>query len=422
MIDNEKKVEKFITVIAIKKQDNEKEAWESLDELKDLIKTAGGEVIMGIVQKVEKIHAGYYIGSGKIEEIKELIKIHDAAGVVFDDELSPIQLRNLTDEFQVKVMDRTKVILDIFASRASSKEGKLQVEMAQLKYNSTRLIGFGAMLSRQGGGSSGGGENNKGAGETKLELDKRKIRARIDILENELKEIERHRKLIRDRREKDATPIVALVGYTNAGKSTLLNQLSGSDICAKDELFATLDPTTRKVELPGGKEILLTDTVGFIRKLPHHLVKAFHSTLEEAKYADVILHVMDASSDQLATHQKVVYETLNKLKIEGIPIIAVYNKLDKVEEDYPRDEVAEYEAHISAKDGKGCEELLETIEQILYTNMQSFTIEIPYSEAAALKFCHDYGEKLQEEYTNNGIKLSGYIPNDKYYKITQWLV
>ena len=183
-----------------------------------------------------------------------------------------------------------------------------------------------------------------------------------------------------------------------------------------------MDPTTRKVELPGGKEILLTDTVGFIRKLPHHLVKAFHSTLEEAKYADVILHVMDASSDQLATHQKVVYETLNKLKIEGIPIIAVYNKLDKVEEDYPRDEVAEYEAHISAKAGKGCEELLETIEQILYTNMQSFTIEIPYSEAAALKFCHDYGEKLQEEYTNNGIKLSGYIPNDKYYKITQWLV
>lgn len=417
MIEHQEIVEKFILVAAQRKQFDEAEAWESLEELAELVKTAGGEVISHVLQRVDRINAGLYIGTGKADEIREMVEKNDATGVVFDDELSPIQMRNLAECLGVKVMDRTMVILDIFASRARSKEGKLQIEMAQLKYQSSRLIGFGTMLSRQAGGIG-----SRGPGEKKLELDKRNLRTRMDILQKELAEVEKHRKLIRDRREKNSTPVVAIVGYTNAGKSTLLNQLSGSDVYVQNQLFATLDPTTRAVELPSGSEILLTDTVGFIRKLPHHLIKAFYSTLEEAKYADVILHVMDISSPYITTHQQIVYETLERLQITGVPIIAVYNKTDQYDGSYTKDEKADHEVRISAKTGAGCDELLQTIEHILYASMQPFEIEVPYSEGHIVRFCHEYGERLEEEYTNEGVQVKGYMPADKFYKIKPWIL
>ncbi len=417
MITHKEQIERLILVAAQKKQYKEEEAWESLDELAELVKTAGGEVITQVLQRLDHINPGFYIGSGKVEEIKEMAQLHGATGTVFDDELSPIQMRNLAEALQIKVMDRTMVILDIFASRALSKEGKLQVEMAQLKYQSSRLIGFGTMLSRQAGGIG-----SRGPGEKKLELDKRHLKVRMEILQAELAEVEKHRQLIRSRRDKNNTPVVAIVGYTNAGKSTLLNQLSGSDVYVQNQLFATLDPTTRGITLPSGSEILLTDTVGFIRKLPHHLVKAFYSTLEEAKYADIILHVMDVSSPHLETHQQVVYETLSRLQISDIPIVAVYNKIDTHVEDYPKDEHATYETYISAKEGIGCEHLLSVLEEILYSNMQAFDIDVPYTNQDIVRYCHEYGERLEEEYTNEGVKVKGYMPKDKFYKIEAYIL
>lgn len=414
-LKNEKQ-ERLILVAAQRKQFKEEEAWESLAELEELVKTAGGEAIMKMLQRVDSINAGLYIGTGKVQEVKELIEIHDATGVVFDDELSPMQMRNLAEVLDTKVMDRTMVILDIFAQRARSNEGKLQVEMAQLKYQASRLTGYGTMLSRQAGGIG-----SRGPGEKKLELDKRHLRVRMEILKSELAEVEKHRNLIRSRREKNSTPVIAIVGYTNAGKSTLLNKLTGSDVYAQNQLFATLDPTTRATKLPSGSEVLLTDTVGFIRKLPHHLVKAFYSTLEEAKYADIILHVMDVSSPYLETHQQVVYETLEHLKIKDIPIIAVYNKIDQCEETYSKDEKADHEVAISAKEGIGLDKLLETIEGILYSSMKSFIIDVPYDKQEIVRFCHQFAERIEEEYTNDGVKVTGFIPADKYYKIEAYI-
>lgn len=416
-IEMEEKQERLILVSAQKKQYSEALAWESLDELAELVETAGGETVSKILQRVDSINPGLYIGSGKVDEIREMIMQYDVTGVVFDDELSPIQMRNLAEALDVKIMDRTMVILDIFAARARSKEGKLQVEMAQLKYQNSRLTGFGAMLSRQGGGIG-----SRGPGEKKLELDKRHIKERMEILKSELAEVEKHRQLLRARREKNKVPVVAIVGYTNAGKSTLLNKLSGSDVYVQDQLFATLDPTTRGVALPSGSEVLLTDTVGFIRKLPHHLVKAFYSTLEEARYADIILHVMDVSSPHIETHQQVVYETFEKLGVRDIPIIAVYNKIDCQPENYPKDEKADYGVAISAREGIGCEELLALIEDIVYDSMKAFKISVPYTNQDIVRFCHEHAERLEEEYTNDGAIVSGYMPKDKIYKIEPFIV
>ena len=412
----EKKQERLILVSAQKKQYKEERAWESLDELEELVETAGGCVVAKVLQRVDSINPGLYIGTGKVEEIREMIMRQEATGVAFDDELSPIQMRNLSETLSVKVMDRTMIILDIFAGRARSREGKLQVEMAQLKYQNSRLTGFGEMLSRQGGGIG-----SRGPGEKKLELDKRHIKERMEILKSELAEVEKHRALLRARREKNKVPVVAIVGYTNAGKSTLLNKLSGSDVYVQNQLFATLDPTTRGITLPSGSEILLTDTVGFIRKLPHHLIKAFYSTLEEAKYADIILHVMDVSSPHIETHQAVIYETFEKLGVRDIPIIAVYNKIDKQTEQYPRDEKADYEVAISAQEGTGCEALLALIEEIVYDNMKAFKISVPYTQQEIVRFCHEYAERLEEEYTNDGVEVSGYMPKDKFYKIEPFI-
>ncbi|MGL5676284.1 MAG: GTPase HflX [Cellulosilyticaceae bacterium] len=411
-----KQEERFILFAAQKKRDNEEEALESLEELEELVKTAGALTINKFLQRVDSINPGYYIGTGKVEELRLAIEAYGATGVVCDDELSPVQMRNLTEALNTKVMDRTMVILDIFAQRARSREGKLQVEIAQLRYQNSRLTGFGVMLSRQGGIGS------RGPGEKKLELDKRHIRARMEQLESEIKEVEKHRHLLRTRRQKNSSPVVAIVGYTNAGKSTLLNALSGSDIYAQDQLFATLDPTTRAVTLPSGTEIMVTDTVGFIRKLPHHLIKAFYSTLEEAKYADIILHVMDASSEHLATHQEVVYETLDKLGIKDIAMITVYNKIDKVTDNFIQDEKATHAVSISAGTGENLEVLLDQIESILYEEMKAFHVVIPYAQAELVAYCHAQGERLEEDYLDEGTSIKGYMHRDKMYKIQNYQV
>ncbi len=307
MIELGRKTERVILVgVSLSEQDD---TMQSLEELKDLAATAGAETVGMVIQNREQIHPGTYVGKGKLQELKDLIWELEATGIVCDDELSPAQMKNLQDELDAKVMDRTLVILDIFASRASTSEGKIQVELAQLKYQQTRLTGWGTAMSRLGGGIG-----TRGPGEKKLEMDRRLIKSRIAQLNRELKDVKRHREVTREQRSKSHVPVAAIVGYTNAGKSTLLNTLTGAGILAEDKLFATLDPTTRELKLPSGQEILLTDTVGFIRKLPHHLIDAFRSTLEEAKYADLILHVVDASNPQMDEQMYMVFETLHILE------------------------------------------------------------------------------------------------------------
>ena len=277
----------------------------SMKELEELAKTAGAVTVGAVIQNRESVHPATYVGKGKIDEIKELIWETDADGIICDDELTPAQMNNLQEELDAKVMDRTLLILDIFAGRAKTSEGKIQVELAQLKYRQSRLTGFGRAMSRLGGGIG-----TRGPGEKKLEMDRRLIKNRIAQLSRELKEVRKHREITREQRLRTKIPVIAIVGYTNAGKSTLLNTLTGAGVLEEDQLFATLDPTTRNLKLPSGQEILLTDTVGFIRKLPHHLIEAFKSTLEEAKYADVILHVVDASNPQMEQQMYTVYEGL----------------------------------------------------------------------------------------------------------------
>ena len=291
-------------------------AEESLDELAELASTAGAKVEGRLVQVREAIHPGTYIGKGKLEELKILVRACDATGIICDDELSSIQLKGLEEALECKIMDRTLLILDIFAARAVSSEGKIQVELAQLKYRASRLSGLGTSLSRLGGGIG-----TRGPGEKKLETDRRLIRTRITQLKRELEEVRQHRELLREGRKRSKIPVAALVGYTSAGKSSLLNALTGSEILADAMLFSTLDTTTRSLTLPDGQEILLTDTVGFINKLPHHLIDAFRSTLEEARYADYILHVVDTSNPQMELQMQVVYDTLRELKVEDKKIV-----------------------------------------------------------------------------------------------------
>ena len=321
----------------------------SLDELAELARTAGAETVGRIIQSREYAHPSTYIGKGKLDEAKIMIDQLDATGIICDDELSPAQLKNLEDILDTKVMDRTMVILDIFAARASTSEGKLQVEMAQLKYRMTRLAGLGTTLSRLGGGIG-----TRGPGEKKLETDRRIIKDRLSKLSNELKEVENHRNVLRARRVNTTTPVVAIVGYTNAGKSTLLNKLSDAEVLSEDKLFATLDTTTRSKVLPNGEKVLLTDTVGFIRKLPHHLIQAFRSTLEEAKYADILVHVVDASNPDCEHQIKTVYETLKSLNVEDKPVITLLNKCDITDGTYIlKDEYADATIRISARTGYG---------------------------------------------------------------------
>ena len=383
---------------------------QSLDELRELVKTAGAVEVGRIIQNREQIHPVTYVGKGKLDEIKELLWETDATGIVCDDELSPVQMKNLTEALDTKVMDRTLVILDIFAGRASTSEGKIQVELAQLKHRQSQLTGAGQAMSRLGGGIG-----TRGPGEKKLEIDRRLIKDRIAQLNRELKDVKRHRELTREQRKQNNMPVAAIVGYTNAGKSTLLNKLTDAKVLEEAQLFATLDPTTRKRKLPSGQEILLTDTVGFIRKLPHHLIQAFKSTLEEAKYADMILHVVDASNPQKDEQMYVVYETLRKLEVMNKPVITVFNKMDRLEEQILiRDFQADKIVQISAKTGEGLEDLLNAIEDIL--REQKIYIERVYSyqESGKIQLIRKYGDLLSEEYKEDGIHVKAYIPQEIY--------
>lgn len=387
---------------------------QSLDELEELAKTAGAVTVGRVIQNREQIHPGTYIGTGKIAEVQQLAYEVEATGIICDDELSPAQLKNLEEELDLKVMDRTLIILDIFASRASTSEGKIQVELAQLKYRQARLVGLGSSLSRLGGGIG-----TRGPGEKKLEMDRRLIKSRIAQLNRELEEVKRHREVARSRRSRQSTAVIAIVGYTNAGKSTLLNTLTGAQVLEEDKLFATLDPTTRILELPSGQEILLTDTVGFIRKLPHHLIDAFRSTLEEAKYADIILHVVDASSPQMDQQMYVVYETLKNLGVTDKKIVTLFNKQDKMTEKQPhRDLKAEKTIRISAKWGEGLEEIKQILEELL--NEKNVLIErfYDYRDAGVISLIRKYGQLLEEEYRGDGIYVKAYVPMEIYGAVT----
>ena len=316
-------IEEKVILVGVSEQEGD-DAEDSVTELAELVKTAGATVVGTLIQKRETIHPGTYVGTGKVEEIAQLIAQTGATGIVCDDELSPAQLRNLENMLDTKVMDRTLIILDIFAARATTSEGKIQVELAQLKYRLSRLSGLGKTMSRLGGGIG-----TRGPGEKKLEIDRRLINDRIAQLNRELKEVVKHREITRAKRAKSEVPVVAIVGYTNAGKSTLLNHLTDAEVLEEDKLFATLDPTTRMLELDGHQQVLLTDTVGFIRKLPHHLIEAFKSTLEEAKYADYIFHVVDASNPQMDKQMHIVYETLDHLGVKNKKMVTLFNKMDQ---------------------------------------------------------------------------------------------
>lgn len=392
---------------------NQMDAYASLKELEELAETAGAEVASKILQNREGIHPATYVGKGKLEEIRQLLYHLEADGVICDDELTPAQMKNLEEELSCKIVDRTLLILDIFASRARTSEGKLQVEMAQLKYRQARLVGLRSSLSRLGGGIG-----TRGPGEKKLEMDRRLISSRIAALRKELEEVRQHRDVLREGREKGNFRTAAIVGYTNAGKSTLLNVLTGAEVLEEDALFATLDPTTRLLDLPGGGEILLTDTVGFIRKLPHHLVEAFKSTLEEARYADIILHVVDASNPNMDMQMHVVYETLRELGAEGKPVITLFNKQDLLkEEGYQRDFQAEYSIPVSAKTGQGLEELKRALLDVIRRDQIYVERLYDFSEAGKIQLIRTRGQLVSEEYLPEGIEVKAYVPRDIYGRI-----
>lgn len=386
--------------------DNGEDEESLLDELEELVKTAGGVVAGRIIQSRDQFHPATYIGKGKLDEIRILIDELDATGIVCDDELSPAQLKNLEDELNTKVMDRTMVILDIFAARANTSEGKIQVEMAQLKYRMTRLSGFGKALSRLGGGIG-----TRGPGEKKIETDRRIIRERISRLSVQLKEIEQHRQTIRKKRKNISTPIAAIVGYTNAGKSTLLNKSTDAGVLSEDKLFATLDPTTRALIIPDGEKVLLTDTVGFIRKLPHHLIEAFKSTLQEAKFADIIIHVVDSSNPDMDKHIKTVYEILESLEVGDKPIITLYNKSDLVQSSICGvDPKAKQTIKISAKTGEGLDIFLKELQNIIREGCQKIEQLFAYSDAGKIQTIREYGKILKEEYREDGIYVEALMP------------
>lgn len=404
-----KEQEERVILVAVSTDDHD-DTLASVEELAELASTAGATAVGTVIQNREKIHPGTYVGKGKIDEIREMIWEREATGVICDDELSPAQLKNLEDALQIKVMDRTMVILDIFAARARTREGKIQVELAQLKYRAVRLVGLRNSLSRLGGGIG-----TRGPGEKKLEIDRRLIHDRIGVLKAELEDVKKHRDVIRKQRENGGTLSVAIVGYTNAGKSTLLNTLTKAGILAEDKLFATLDPTTRSLELPSGENVLLTDTVGFIRKLPHHLIEAFKSTLEEAKYSDVILHVVDCSNPQMDMQMHVVYDTLRQLEVQGKEIITVFNKIDRPDADVTcRDPHADYRVKISAKTGDGLDTLLEMIETILRNRRVYLEKVFSYSEAGKIQKIRKNGQLLLEEYTDEGILVKAYVPAELF--------
>ena len=409
LFDTSEQKERII-VVGVATSDND-DTEKSLDELIELGQTAGVETVAKVIQNREKIHPGTYIGKGKIEEVRELVIKHNADTVVCDDELTPAQFNNLSDMLDVKVIDRTVMILDIFAKRASTSEGKLQVELAQLRYRASHLIGGRSELSRLGGGIG-----TRGPGEQKLEMDRRLIKERITQVRKELEQVKRTRELTRKKRQENPVPVVAIVGYTNAGKSTLLNHLTGAGVLSEDKLFATLDPTTRKLVRENGEEILFTDTVGFIRKLPHHLIQAFRSTLEEAKYADIILHVVDGSNEDMDAQMFTVYETLRKLEVGDKKIVTAFNKIDICEsENTLKDLVADRTVKISAKNGDGIENMLDVISEVIAEGKNLLDKVFGYDEASVVASVRKYGQIVEEEYRNEGIYIKALIPKEYMY-------
>ena len=417
MIETRERKERVILIAVDLGDGTEVEA--SLAELAELADTAGAETVGTLIQNREAVHAGTYIGKGKIEELRDLIYLYEADTVISDDELSPAQIGNLQEELGCKVIDRTVLILDIFAAHASTSEGKLQVELAQLRYRASRLTGLGKSLSRIGGGAAGssGGIGTRGPGEKKLELDRRLIRERISMLNRQLKSVVATRETMRKQRLNNGSKVVAIVGYTNAGKSTLLNALTHSDVLEEDMLFATLDPTTRSYELENGQKILFTDTVGFINKLPHHLIQAFRSTLEEARYADMILHVVDCSDEHYETHMNGVYETLKNLEVQDKPVLTVFNKIDRLQAEGKgvdpllfKDARSKDVQLLSAKKQQGFDELLQKIEKILNEDFVRIEKTFSYQEAGKIQIIREYGRLDTEEYREDGIYVEAAVP------------
>ena len=388
---------------------------QSMAELCELVKTAGGTVVGEMVQNKPDIESATYMGEGKLEELKTAVETLDADTVVFDDELSPVQMRNITDFLDVKVLDRSMLILDIFAVRALSREGKLQVELAQLKYRLPRLRGFGTEMSR-----TGAGIGTRGPGETRLESDRRHIRRRIGALEAEIAELSKHRGLIRERRKKDGVITAALVGYTNAGKSTLLNALTDARVFAEDKLFATLDPTSRAIVLDDNRRILLVDTVGFIRKLPHHLIEAFKSTLEEAVVADVLLHVIDASSEDADNHIAVAERVLSDIGASGKPVIEVFNKCDKTGEEELKS--GANRVYISAKYKKNIDKLLIAIAEAAPGRKIRVKALIPYGAGALMSELHETQKVISEEYSPDGTEAELMVDAKMYDRIKEYII
>ncbi len=405
-------IEEKVILVGVSEQEGD-DAEDSVTELAELVKTAGATVVGTLIQKRETIHPGTYVGTGKVEEIALLIAQTGATGIVCDDELSPAQLRNLENMLDTKVMDRTLIILDIFAARATTSEGKIQVELAQLKYRLSRLSGLGKTMSRLGGGIG-----TRGPGEKKLEIDRRLINDRIAQLNRELKEVVKHREITRAKRAKSEVPVVAIVGYTNAGKSTLLNHLTDAEVLEEDKLFATLDPTTRMLELDGHQQVLLTDTVGFIRKLPHHLIEAFKSTLEEAKYADYIFHVVDASNPQMDKQMHIVYETLDHLGVKNKKMVTLFNKMDQRTEEEPlQDFRADHILQISAANNQGLDEIKALLQEMLREDKVYIERVIPYAQAGIIQLVREKGELVSEEYVSEGIEIKAYVPMEVYGKL-----
>jgi len=386
----------------------------SMDELFELVKSAGAEPVAAVMQKRDKPDGATCVGSGRIEEIKEFCDNNEIDFLVFDTELTPTQIRNIEQATDVRTIDRTMLILDIFAIRAKSNEGKLQVELAQLKYLMPRLSGKGKEMSRLGGGVG-----TRGPGETKLETDKRHIRRKIEFLKSELEDIAGRRDRHRERRKKDGIITVAIVGYTNAGKSTLMNTLTQAGVLSEDKLFATLDPTSRALKLPNGASVMMIDTVGLVRRLPHHLVEAFKSTLEEAASADIILNVCDASSEEYRLHLDVTESLLSELGCGDTPVVKVFNKCDLVEDKnlLPSDKSS---VRICAKSGEGIDELLDAIEKNLPVRMRRFSLLVPFDKASVLAVLRKAGALQSEEYTADGIKAEVVAEESMWHMIEQY--
>lgn len=412
LYDNEEKITKALLVSV---DTGDYDAQSSLAELEELTKSAGAEPFANMTQKKEKPDTATCVGSGRLKEIKEFCENNEIDLIIFDLELSPTQIRNVEEATDVRVIDRTMLILDIFAIRAKSREGKLQVELAQLKYMLPRLTGKGTAMSRLGGGIG-----TRGPGETKLETDKRHIRRRMETIKDQLKDIENHREQLKRRRQKNGVITAAIVGYTNAGKSTLMNYLTDAGVLAEDKLFATLDPTSRALKLPNGVTIMLIDTVGLVRRLPHHLVEAFKSTLEEAATADIILNLCDASCEEAELHLKVTDELLQSLGCEDRPIIPILNKCDKVENIDAIPMVAGA-VRISAKNGTGMENLLSAIENNLPVKIKRVKLLIPFDKGELLSEIRIKGTLLSEEYVAQGILTEALADEILYPKIAEYI-